>query len=52
MQLAVIQNRIGISRVLVRSREGDHLLQSLGNWMQTILSGKKKKGPAISSGRV
>lgn len=50
MQLAVIQNRIGISRILVRPREGYHLLKSVGNGMQTILSGKN--GPTISSERV
>lgn len=50
IQLAVIQNRIGISRIFVRSREGDHLLKSVGNGIQTILSGKN--GPTISSERV
>ena len=55
MQLAVIQNRKGISRILVRAGEGDHLLQNvgeldanreiiyckmLGNWMQTTISEK------------
>ena len=50
MQLAVIQNRKGIRRILVRAGEGDHLLHNVEELDANY--NFRENGPAISFERL